>query len=76
MKRPNIVIFNPDHYRGEALAHAGNPCVRTPNLDRMAAEDGVSFTNTFCQNPVCVPSRCSFMSGWYHTCAATGRCST
>jgi arylsulfatase A-like enzyme len=65
MKKPNIVIFNPDHYRGEALAHAGNPCVQTPNLDRIAAEDGVSFTNTFCQNPVCVPSRCSFMSGWY-----------
>jgi arylsulfatase A-like enzyme len=65
MKRPNIVIFNPDHYRGEALAHAGNPCVHTPNLDRICRDDGVSFTNAFCQNPVCVPSRCSFMSGWY-----------
>jgi len=64
-KKPNIVIFNPDHYRGEALGHVGNPCVRTPNLDRLCETDAVSFSNTFCQNPVCTPSRCSFMSGWY-----------
>jgi arylsulfatase A-like enzyme len=63
-KRPNIVIFNPDHFRGEALAHMGNPAAVTPNLDRIA-EEGVSFRNSFCQNPVCSPSRCSFMSGWY-----------
>jgi arylsulfatase A-like enzyme len=65
MKKPNIVIFNPDHYRGEALAHLGNPCVVTPNLDQLVQTDGVSFSNTFCQNPVCTPSRCCFMTGWY-----------
>ncbi|MHC4981922.1 MAG: sulfatase-like hydrolase/transferase [Planctomycetota bacterium] len=64
-KRPNIVIFSPDHYRGEALAHMGNACVQTPNLDRLCRTDAVSFRNAFCQNPVCTPSRCSFMSGWY-----------
>ena len=64
-ERPNIVLFNPDHYRGEAMGHAGNPCVYTPNLDRLVQQDAVSFTRAFCQNPVCVPSRCSFMSGWY-----------
>lgn len=63
--KPNIVIFNPDHYRGEAMGHMGNPCVHTPTLDRMVAEDSVSFSQAFCQNPVCTPSRCSFMSGWY-----------
>lgn len=67
-KRPHIVIFNPDQWRGEALGHMGNPCVPTPNLDRMAGTDGVSFRNAFVQNPVCTPSRCSFMTGWYpHT---------
>jgi arylsulfatase A-like enzyme len=67
-KRPHIVIFNPDQWRGEALGHMGNPCVPTPNLDRMAETDGVSFRNAFVQNPVCTPSRCSFMTGWYpHT---------
>jgi len=64
-RKPNLVIFVPDHYRGEALGHMGNPCVQTPNLDRLVAEDAVSFRNSFCQNPVCTPSRCSFMSGWY-----------
>lgn len=64
-KRPHIIIFNPDQWRGEALAHLGNPAVQTPNLDRLAGEDGVSFASAFCQNTVCTPSRCSFMTGWY-----------
>lgn len=64
-KRPNIVIFNPDQWRGDVLGHAGNPAAVTPNLDRMTQTDGVSFRYAFCQNPVCTPSRCSFMSGWY-----------
>ncbi|MHC4915140.1 MAG: sulfatase-like hydrolase/transferase [Planctomycetota bacterium] len=63
--RPHIVIFVPDHYRGDVLGHLGNPGAVTPNLDRLVAEEGVSFSNAFCQNPVCTPSRCSFMSGWY-----------
>ena len=31
----------------------------------MVQTDAVSFRNAFCQNPVCTPSRCSFMTGWY-----------
>lgn len=46
------------------MAHLGNPASVTPNLDYLA-EEGVSFSQAFCQNPVCTPSRCSFMSGWY-----------
>mgnify|MGYP002869916884 CR=1 FL=1 len=64
-QRPNIIIFNPDEMRGDALSHLGNPASVTPNLDRFAREDGVSFANAFCQNPVCVPSRCSFFTGLY-----------
>jgi len=63
--RPHIVIFNPDQWRGEALAHMENPAAVTPNLDRMVRTDAVSFRWAFCQNPVCTPSRCSFMTGWY-----------
>ena len=63
--RPNIVLFNVEHFRADVLAHLGNPASATPNLDRIAETDGVSFRHAFCQNPVCTPSRCSFMTGWY-----------
>jgi len=62
---PHLVIFNPDQFRYDGLGHSGNPCAVTPNLDRLVQTEGVSFTNAFCQNPVCTPSRCSFMTGWY-----------
>jgi len=64
-KRPHVVIFNPDQWRGDVLGHVGNPGAVTPNLDRLVETDGVSFRNAFCQNTVCTPSRCSFMTGWY-----------
>ncbi|MCC7408790.1 MAG: sulfatase-like hydrolase/transferase [Phycisphaeraceae bacterium] len=64
-KRPHIVIFNPDQWRGDVLGHMGNPAAVTPNLDKLAETEAVSFSRAFCQNPVCTPSRCSFMTGWY-----------
>lgn len=67
-KRPHVVLFNPDQWRSDVLGHMGNPGAVTPNLDRSVREDAVSFRNAFCQNTVCTPSRCSFMTGWYpHT---------
>ena len=64
-KRPHLLIFNPDQWRGDAMGHLGDAAAVTPNLDRAVATDAVSFRWAFCQNPVCTPSRCSFMSGWY-----------
>ena len=64
-KRPNIIIFNPDQMRADSLAHLGNPASRTPFLDDFAKKEAVSFRNAYCQNPVCVPSRCSFTTGLY-----------
>jgi len=64
-KNPHILIFNPDQWRGDVLGHMGNLAAITPVLDRFVATEAVSFRNAFCQNPVCTPSRCSFMSGWY-----------
>ena len=55
-KQPNIIIFNPDQWRGDVIGHLGNPAAVTPNLDRLAAEEAVSFRNAFCQNPVCTPA--------------------
>lgn len=65
--RPNILWFVADQMRCDSMGHMGNEASITPNLDAIARE-GVSFENAYCQNPVCVPSRCSFLSGLYpHT---------
>ena len=40
----------------------GNAAAYTPNLDALIAQDAVSFRYTFCQNPLALPSRCSFMT--------------
>ena len=64
-KRPHIIIFNPDEMRADTQAHLGNPAAVTPNLDAFAHTEAVSFANAYCQNPVCVPSRCSFLTGLY-----------
>jgi len=58
-------LFVPDSYRGDVVGHQGNPGALTPNLDAMVANGAVSYRHAFAQNPVCTPSRCSFMTGWY-----------
>jgi arylsulfatase A-like enzyme len=63
MKKTHIIILNPDQWRGDVMGHRGNPAAVTPNLDRLVREDAVSFATAFCQNTVCTPSRCSFMTG-------------
>ena len=65
--KSNIVYFVADQLRADALAHLGNQASITPNLDQLSQE-GISFSHAYCQNPVCVPSRISFLSGLYpHT---------
>lgn len=64
MMKKNILLFVADQMRRDSLAHMGNPASITPNLDSLV-EDGVSFENAYCQNPVCVPSRNSFLTGLY-----------
>ena len=66
-RKPDIIVINPDQMRADALHCLGCEAAYTPNIDALA-EEGVCFSNAFCQNPVCVPSRCSFMTGLYpHT---------
>ena len=62
--RPNIVLIFSDQHRGDALGCAGNTAVRTPNLDRLAAE-GVLFSNCNTSSPLCMPARASLMTGQY-----------
>lgn len=61
----HLVLFNPDQYRGDVVGCLGNPAAVTPTLDALVETDGVLFSQAYCQNPVCTPSRCSFMTGWY-----------
>ena len=62
--KPNILWICTDQQRSDTIAALGNAHIRTPNMDRLAAQ-GVAFTNAYCQNPVCTPSRASFMTGCY-----------
>ncbi|MCC7369475.1 MAG: sulfatase-like hydrolase/transferase [Chloroflexi bacterium] len=63
-RRPNILWYCADQLRGDAIGPSGNPHVRTPNLDRLAAM-GTTFTRAYCQAPICTPSRASFLTGKY-----------
>jgi choline-sulfatase len=61
---PNIVVMLSDEHAGSAAGWAGHPGVRTPNLDRLAAQS-VSFDRAYTNSPMCVPSRLSLMAGQY-----------
>ena len=63
-ERPNVLIIYPDQMRADVMGCAGNPLVRTPNLDRLAA-GGVRFENAFTSYPLCCPFRGSVMTGKY-----------
>lgn len=51
-----------DQMAAGAFCAAGHPAALTPNLDRLAAS-GVMFRNAYCNSPICVPARASFMTG-------------
>ena len=60
----NLVIIMDDEHGAPFLGCAGHPIVKTPNLDRLAA-NGTRFANAHCNNPICMPSRASFATGLY-----------
>jgi len=59
--KPNILFIAVDDLRPEMGCY-GNPVVKTPNLDRLAAR-GIVFNHAYCQQAVCSPSRSSLMTG-------------
>ncbi len=63
-ERPNVLFILCDDLRPDALGCYGSPHVKTPNIDRLAAE-GVRFRNAFCTTSLCSPSRASILSGRY-----------
>ena len=59
---PNIIFILADDLGYGDLGCYGQARIRTPNLDRMAAE-GVRFTDFYAGSTVCAPSRCVLMTG-------------
>ncbi len=63
-QRPNVLLILTDDQRWDAMSCAGHPLLKTPNMDRLAAE-GARFANMFVTTSLCSPSRASFLSGLY-----------
>lgn len=62
--RPNVLIIYTDQQRYDSLGCYGNDKAITPHLDSLA-NNGLQLNNYFVQNPVCMASRMSFLTGRY-----------
>jgi arylsulfatase A-like enzyme len=62
--RPNIVFVLTDDQRWDSLGLTGNPVVKTPHIDRLAA-DGTFFPNATVTSAICTPSRACYFLGQY-----------
>ncbi len=58
----NILLIHADQHRYDCVGANGHPLLKTPNLDRLAAE-GMRFSHAFCPSPICAPSRASMLTG-------------
>lgn len=61
---PNIIWIFGDQHRAQALGYMGDPNVRTPNIDSMAAQ-GITFKNAISGCPWCSPFRGALLTGQY-----------
>ena len=61
-EKPNVLVIITDQQRADHLGFMGNQIVNTPNLDQLAKRSAV-FKNTWVSNPVCMPNRCSILTG-------------
>ncbi len=61
-KPPNILLLMSDEHRYDVAGFAGDPVVRTPFLDSLAA-GGVVFDNAYCPSPICIPCRQAMATG-------------
>ena len=63
-RKPSIVLLFTDDQRYDALGCAGNPIIRTPNMDWLA-QNGIRFEKAFVTTPICAASRASVFTGLY-----------
>lgn len=59
---PNLILIMTDNHGAWTLGCYGNPDIRTPHIDRLAAE-GMLFTRAFSSNAVCSPTRATYLTG-------------
>ncbi|MBZ4191953.1 sulfatase [Niabella sp. 3A5MI-3] len=62
--RPNMILFISDDLNQQDMGCYGNRDVKTPNIDRLAAE-GMRFTKAYAASPMCSPSRSVMFTGLY-----------
>jgi arylsulfatase len=62
VRKPNIVLILADDLGSHDVGCYGQKKIRTPSIDRLAAE-GMRFTQAYAGSPVCAPSRCCLMTG-------------
>lgn len=60
--RPNILLIMTDQQRWDSLGCTGQKAIKTPNIDRLAAE-GALFEQCYTPNPICTPARASLFTG-------------
>lgn len=63
-RKRNLVLILSDDHRYDMMSSRGHPWIRTPHMDRMAAE-GILFENAFVTTSLCSPSRASILTGQY-----------
>ena len=61
-KKPNIVVILTDQQHVKMMSAAGNPFLKTPAMDEIAA-NGIRFEQAYCTSPVCGPARSSIVTG-------------
>lgn len=60
--RPNFLFFFTDQQRWDHVGYAGNPVLRTPNIDRIAG-GGSWLSRFYVSSPTCMSNRATFMTG-------------
>jgi len=70
-RKPNLLFLWTDEQRADTMAAYGNRIIRTPNLDKLAAES-IVFERAYVTQPVCTPNRSAVMTGlWPHASGCT-----
>ncbi|MBN2154841.1 MAG: sulfatase-like hydrolase/transferase [Candidatus Lokiarchaeota archaeon] len=62
--KKNVLFIISDQHRYDHMGCSGNSVIQTPYLDKFSQE-GIHFSEAFCNSPMCMPSRASLLTGLY-----------